>query len=81
MQHPDETYIVRVRREDGDAIVEDVRSRKRAHVHELARVGELIAGWVGYAGGSAAGDAPRQTASSESAPAEPAGGALPGIPD
>jgi hypothetical protein len=65
MQHPEETYIVRVRREDGDAIVEEVRSRKRVHVHELTQLGELIAAWVGY----------------ESPPPEPAGGAMPGIPE
>jgi hypothetical protein len=39
----DETYIVRVRADEGDAVVEDVRSRERHHVHDLAELGELIA--------------------------------------
>jgi hypothetical protein len=42
MPHSEETYIVRVRRHDGDAVVEDVRSRERSHVRELSDLGPLI---------------------------------------
>jgi hypothetical protein len=47
MSHSDETYIVRVRAEEGDAIVEDVRSpRKRRHVRNLSELGALIKSWL-----------------------------------
>jgi hypothetical protein len=46
MPNPDETYIVRVRRDEGDAVVEDVRSpRNRRHVRNLSELGALIKGW------------------------------------
>jgi hypothetical protein len=46
MPNSDETYIVRVRREEGDAVVEDVRSpRNRRHVRNLSELGALIKGW------------------------------------
>lgn len=46
MPNPDETYIVRVRRDEGDAVVEDVRSpRNRRHVRNLSDLGALIKGW------------------------------------
>ena len=46
MSHSDETYIVRVRPEEGDAVVEDVRSpRRRRHVRNLSELGALIKGW------------------------------------
>jgi hypothetical protein len=47
MLHSDETYIVRVRREEGDAVVEDVDSpRRRRHVQDLSELGALITDWV-----------------------------------
>jgi hypothetical protein len=39
----DETYIVRVRPADHDAVVEDVRTGDRIHVRELGELGPLIA--------------------------------------
>ncbi len=46
MSRSDETYIVRVRPEEGDAVVEDVRSpRRRRHVRNLSELGALIKGW------------------------------------
>ena len=46
MTHSDETYIVRVRAAEQDAVVEDVRTRERIHVRELGELGGLIAGRV-----------------------------------
>jgi hypothetical protein len=47
MPNPDETYIVRVRRDEGDAVVEDVRSpRSRRHVRNLSELGALINDWL-----------------------------------
>ena len=42
MHRSEETYIVRVRSDEGDAVVEDVRSRERSHVGELSELGPLI---------------------------------------
>jgi hypothetical protein len=42
MREPDETYIVRVRSDEGDAVVEEVRSREQMHVRDLTQLGELI---------------------------------------
>jgi hypothetical protein len=39
----EETYIVRVRPAEQDAVVEDVRTRERIHVRELGELGALIA--------------------------------------
>jgi hypothetical protein len=39
----DETYIVRVRPAERDAVLEDVRTRERIHVRELDELGALIA--------------------------------------
>jgi hypothetical protein len=39
---PDETYIVRVRPSEQDAVMEDVRTRERIHVRELRELGALL---------------------------------------
>jgi hypothetical protein len=41
----DEIYIIRVRSDEGDAVVEDVRWSRRAHVADLSELGPLIIGW------------------------------------
>jgi hypothetical protein len=43
MASREETYIVRVRPDEGDAVVEEVRSRRRSYLPDLAAVGALIA--------------------------------------
>jgi hypothetical protein len=43
---PEETYIVRVRTAEGDAVIEDVRSRRRLYVSDLTSIGVLISGLV-----------------------------------
>jgi hypothetical protein len=40
----EETYIVRVRRDERDAVVEEIRSRRLSYVRDLTEVGALIAG-------------------------------------
>jgi hypothetical protein len=42
MTRPEETYIVRVRPDRRDAIVEDMRSGERSHAREVAEVGTVI---------------------------------------
>ncbi len=42
MSRSDETYIVRVRPAEGDAIVEDLRTQERSHAHDLSELGGLI---------------------------------------
>jgi hypothetical protein len=39
----EETYIVRVRSADADAVIEQVRSRRRLHVDDLSEIGAAIA--------------------------------------
>jgi hypothetical protein len=39
---PDETYILRVRPSEQDAVIEDVRTHERIHVPELRELGALI---------------------------------------
>jgi hypothetical protein len=43
--HPDSAYIVRIRRGEGDAVVEEIASRNRVHVAELSRLADVVAGW------------------------------------
>jgi hypothetical protein len=47
MPRPDETFIVRVRRREGDAVVEEPRVARRQRVREVAEVGALILRWLG----------------------------------
>ena len=47
MSRPDETFIVRVREREGDAVVEQPRLARRRRVREVADVGALIARWLG----------------------------------
>jgi hypothetical protein len=48
---PDETFIVRVRRRDGDAVVEQPRLARRRRVEDVAEVGAVIQGWLERAAG------------------------------
>jgi hypothetical protein len=43
MASREETYIVRVRPDEGDAVVEEVRSGRRSYVPDLAALEALIA--------------------------------------
>jgi hypothetical protein len=43
---PDETFIVRVRRQEGDAVVEQPRMSRRRRVGDVAEVGPLILRWL-----------------------------------
>ena len=45
MARPDETFIVRVRDREGDAVVEQPRLSRRIGVSDLAQVGPAIARW------------------------------------
>jgi hypothetical protein len=47
MPRSDETFIVRVRGEDGDAVVEQPRVSRRRRVRHVADVGAVIASWLG----------------------------------
>jgi hypothetical protein len=47
MPRPDETFIVRVRARDGDAIVEQPRLARRHRITDVADVGALITRWLG----------------------------------
>jgi hypothetical protein len=50
---PDETFIVRVRRSEGDAIVEEPRSSRRRRIADVSAVGALILRWLGQSPPSA----------------------------
>lgn len=43
--HSDETYIVRVRGDQEDAVVEKAHSGERRHVRDLSELGTLIVRW------------------------------------
>lgn len=47
MSKPDETFIVRVREREGDAVVEQPRLSRRRRIRDVADVGALIARWLG----------------------------------
>jgi len=47
MPRSDETFIVRVRVREGDAVLEQPRLSRRRRVREVSEVGELIARWLG----------------------------------
>jgi hypothetical protein len=44
---PDETFIVRARRREGDATVEQPRLSRQRQVQDIAEVGLLIKRWLG----------------------------------
>ena len=47
MPGPDETFIVRVRPQEGDAVVEQPRRSRRRRVRDVSEVGQLIERWLG----------------------------------
>jgi hypothetical protein len=49
MPGPDETFIVRVRRHEGDAVIEQPRLSRRLRIPDVAEVGPLILRWLGSA--------------------------------
>ena len=46
MAGPDETFIVRVRPDEGDAVVEQPRLSRRRQISDVRQVGALIALWL-----------------------------------
>ena len=46
MASSEEIYIVRVRPNSGDAVVEDVRRHDTKHVTDPSELGPLIARWI-----------------------------------
>jgi hypothetical protein len=53
---PDETFIVRVRRREGDAVVEQPRLSRRRQVGDVADVSALIVRWLGPGESASADD-------------------------
>jgi hypothetical protein len=51
----DETFIVRVRRSERDAIVEQPSASRRRRIPDVAGVGELIGVWLAQPPSSASG--------------------------
>ena len=49
MTGSDETFIVRVRRHEGDAVVEQPRLSRRLRIREVSEIGPLIQRWLGPA--------------------------------
>jgi hypothetical protein len=49
MPGSDETFIVRVRRHEGDAVVEQPRLSRRLRINDVSEVGPLILRWLGPA--------------------------------
>jgi len=43
----DETFIVRVRRLERDAVIEQPRLSRRRQIHDVSQVGALILSWLG----------------------------------
>ena len=50
MPRPDETFIVRVRHQERDAVLEQPRLSRRRQVDDVAQVGALILRWLGPVG-------------------------------
>jgi hypothetical protein len=50
MPRPDETFIVRVRHQERDAVLEQPRLSRRRQVGDVAQVGALILRWLGPVG-------------------------------
>jgi hypothetical protein len=46
VSRPDETFIVRVRQEEGDAVVEQPRLSRRRQISDVRQVGTLIVRWL-----------------------------------
>jgi hypothetical protein len=46
MSGSDETFIVRVRRHEGDAVIEQPRLSRRLRIREVSEVGALILRWL-----------------------------------
>lgn len=46
MPRPDETFIVRVRERNGDAVVEQPRRARRRRIRDVAVVGDVIVHWL-----------------------------------
>jgi hypothetical protein len=46
MPRPDETFIVRVRERNGDAVVEQPRRARRRRIRDVAEVGDVIVHWL-----------------------------------
>ena len=46
MPGPDETFIVRVRERNGDAVVEQPRRARRRRIRDVAQVGDVIVRWL-----------------------------------
>lgn len=46
MALPDETFIVRVRRQERDAVLEQPRLSRRRQVNDVADVGAVILRWL-----------------------------------
>jgi hypothetical protein len=46
MPDPDETFIVRVRRRERDAVIEQPRLSRRRRVRDVTDVGSVIAHWL-----------------------------------
>jgi hypothetical protein len=44
---PEETFIVRVRPDERDAVLEQPRLSRRSRVRDVVEVGALIARWLG----------------------------------
>ena len=53
MRRSDETFIVRVRIREGDAVVEQPRVSRRRRVRDVADAGAVIASWLGPEAGRA----------------------------
>lgn len=64
MPRSDETFIVRVRAQDGDAVVEQPRLSRRRRVRHVADVGALITSWLDAEAGRAE---PQRSVNDESA--------------
>ena len=47
MPGPDETFIVRVRQQERDAVLEQPRLSRRRQVRDVSQVGALILRWLG----------------------------------
>lgn len=56
MPRADETFIVRVRHQEGDAVVEQPRLSRRHQVRHVAQVGEVILRWLGQTPARPGGD-------------------------
>jgi hypothetical protein len=63
VSRPDETFIVRVRPEEGDAVVEQPRLSRRRQISDVRQVGPLIVRWLRLAESDAGTNAHRRKGS------------------